>query len=130
MQFPVWGSSLLSAVTALLSVAQFTWSGGSDTFVPAHRLTGIGVDRASISDAVLARRTELMIDTQTFSIMRDPQALAGAKRITSPKLQKIFDNAAKQSGLPASLISAVAYLESWGDPNAESPAGPKGVMQI
>lgn len=130
MQFPVWGSSLLSAVTALLSIAQFTWSPGGDTFVPAHRLTGIGVDRASISDAVLARRTELMIDTQTFSIMRDPQALAGAKRITSPKLQKIFDNAAKQSGLPASLISAVAYLESWGDPNAESPAGPKGVMQI
>ena len=49
MQFPVWGSLPLSAVTALLSVAQFTWSNGGDTFVPVSpRLRGIGVDRASI----------------------------------------------------------------------------------
>jgi len=47
-----------------------------------------------MSEEVLARRTELMIDSQTFGIMRDPQALAGAQRITSPKLQAIFQDAA------------------------------------
>jgi hypothetical protein len=31
---------------------------------------------------------------------------------------------------PSSLIEAIAYLESWGDPKAESPAGPRGIMQV
>ena len=28
------------------------------------------------------------------------------------------------------MIEAIAYLESWGDAKAESPAGPRGIMQI
>jgi hypothetical protein len=32
--------------------------------------------------------------------------------------------------VPQSLIEAVAYLESWGLADAESPSGPKGIMQI
>lgn len=102
----------------------------TDYFVPANKLSGIGVDREQISDAVLNRRSELMVASQTFSIMRDPQALEGAQRITGPKLKRIFADASKKSGLPISLISAVAYLESWGNAAAQSPAGPKGVMQI
>ena len=62
-----------------------------------------------------------MIESQTFSIMRDPRVLTGAQRITSPKLQKIFADAAKQSGLTPSLIAAEAFLESFGDPNAQRP---------
>lgn len=88
------------------------------------------MDRENISEAVLTRRTDLMIESQTFSIMRDPQALAGAQRITSPGMQRIFERASQESGLPASLISAISYLESWGDATAESPAGPRGIMQI
>ncbi len=38
--------------------------------------------------------------------------------------------APEESGWPASLISAVAYLESWGDAQATSPAGPRGIMQF
>ena len=45
-------------------------------------------------------------------------------------MRKIFAEAERQSGLPAMLISAVAYLESGGNANAQSPTGPKGVMQI
>jgi hypothetical protein len=72
-----------------------------------------------------------MIQSQTFVIMRDPRAVPGAKRITGDvRLQALFKTAAQRSGLPASLVEAVAYLESWGDPKAESPAGPRGVMQI
>ena len=71
-----------------------------------------------------------MIQSQTFVIMRDPQASAGAVRITGARLTPIFRQAAATSGMPASLISAIAYLESWGDTHAESPAGPKGIMQF
>ena len=110
--------------------AQFGFFHHDKFFQPVHRISGIGAERKDVSDAVLEKRTELMTDSQTFSIMRDSHALEGAQRITSPKLQKIFDSAAKESGLPASLIAAVAYLESWGDATAQSSAGPKGIMQF
>ena len=62
----------------------------------------------------------------TFAILRDPEASPAQSVSPSPKLQKIFQSAARQSGLPASFISAISYLESWGNAKAESPAGPKG----
>jgi len=41
-----------------------------------------------------------------------------------------IDTAATNTGLPAPLIAAVASAESGGDPNARSPAGASGPMQI
>jgi hypothetical protein len=102
----------------------------SEYFTPQHRLSGIGVDRADMTPAVLDERTQRMIQSQTFAIMREPQATAGAERITSARLARIFQSAAASSGLPASLIAAIAYLESFGDAQAASPAGPKGIMQF
>ncbi len=104
--------------------------GAPEYFIPQHRLSGIGVDRAEITSTVLDERTTRMIRSQTFVIMREPQAAAGAERISNPRLQRIFRAAAAKSGLPASLIAAIAYLESWGEPQAQSPAGPKGIMQF
>jgi hypothetical protein len=101
-----------------------------DYFVPQHRLAGIGADRSEITPEVLDDRTDRMIESETFAILREPQATAGAERITGPRLTRLFEKAATASGVPASLLSAVAYLESWGDPNAVSPAGPKGIMQF
>lgn len=101
-----------------------------DYFTPQHRLSGIGVDRAEITPAVLDARASRMVQSQTFAIMRQPEATAGAERVTGPRLTKIFRSAAEASGLPASLISAIAYLESWGDAQATSPAGPRGIMQF
>ncbi|HXB67701.1 MAG TPA: transglycosylase SLT domain-containing protein [Candidatus Acidoferrales bacterium] len=104
---------------------------GADYFVPSHRISGIGVARDDISGEMLEVRADHMIQSQTFTIMRESQALAGARRITgSPKLQALFRQASESSGMPASIIEAISYLESWGDPKAESPAGPKGIMQI
>lgn len=111
-------------------VASSTLLAGAQYFTPQHRLSGIGADRAAITPAVVEERTERMIQSQTFVIMRHPEATAGAERVTGPGLTKIIGSAAKSSGLPASLISAVAYLESWGDAEAVSPAGPKGIMQF
>jgi hypothetical protein len=102
----------------------------SDGFTPAHQLTGIGVARREISPELLNERVKLMTDSQTFSILRDPRAVQGAERIESPKLSKAFAAAERQSGLPSSLIKAIAYLESFGDPTAQSPTGPKGIMQV
>jgi len=78
----------------------------------------------------LARRTEAMVQSQTFGIMREPLALEGAQRIYSSGLQHLFRDAERQSGFPASVLQAMAYVESWGIPNAESPAGPRGILQI
>ena len=100
------------------------------TFVPAHRLVGLGAGRKDLDDETLAKRTDLMIEAQQFWILRDPRSLAGAQRITGPRMRKLFQDAERKTGVSASLISAIAYLESWGDSNAQSPAGPRGVMQI
>ena len=69
-----------------------------DRFAPTHRLMGIGIGRDDMSQDLIDTRTDLMIQSQTFSIMREAQALAGAKRITGPKLQSLFKTAAAASG--------------------------------
>jgi hypothetical protein len=99
-------------------------------FTPQHQMLGIGAGRSDITPDLLAARTDRMIQSQTFTIMRDPQATAGAERILGTHLAPIFRRAADESGWPASLISAVAFLESWGDAQATSPAGPRGLMQF
>ena len=100
-------------------------------FVPSRQIAGIGLARQDLSEEALAARTSLMIETQTFGILRDARAVEGARRVTGdPKLRSIFHAAAASSGFPETTLEAVAYLESWGDANAESPSGPKGIMQV
>lgn len=119
------------ATVFFLSLASLGQAGSPEFFAPTHRVSGIGVARDDISSELLNERTELMVQSQTFSIMREAEAVPGAKRITTnARLQTAIRNAARFSGLPATLIEAIAYLESWGDAKAESPTGPKGVMQI
>src|SRR5205807_5200779 len=96
------------AVLFLLSLAPLGQANPPEYFVPAHRVSGIGVSRDDLSDDLLSVRTDLMVQSQTFSILRDPLAVAGAKRITSTKLQQVFRTAAQRSGWPASLIEAIA----------------------
>ena len=103
---------------------------GSSRFEPSQRLSGIGVERKWISGLLVAARAEAMVESQTFGIMRDARAVEGAQRVAAPGLQAIFQKASERSGLPVSLIEAIAYLESWGDPKAVSPTGPRGIMQI
>ena len=115
----------------LLALLPLVHAGGPDHFAPTQRVSGIGISRDDISDALLEARTERMIESQTFSIMREAQAVPGAKRVTgNPKLQALFRSASAASGVPASVIEAICYLESWGDPKAQSITGPKGIMQV
>ncbi len=101
-----------------------------DYFSPKHRLTAIAASRSELDSVTLAARTARMIEAETFTILRDPHALEGVRRITSPHLQQIFRQASAQSGFPASTLAAIAYLESFGDPLAQSPAGCRGIMQF
>jgi hypothetical protein len=119
-----------TAVTALACLVVNPLFARPEYFTPEHRLSGIGVGRADLTPEILEERTDRMIESETFAILREPHAVAGAEIITGPRLTRIFTRAASSSGLPVSLISAVAYLESWGDSNAISPAGPKGIMQF
>ena len=86
------------AAVFLLSLAPLGQAGSPEYFVPAHRVSGIGVARDDISEELLALRTDRMIQTQTFSIMREQEAVAGARRITTTaKLQSLFRDAERHS---------------------------------
>ena len=119
-----------NALLVLLVLTPLGQAGSPEYFAPAHRLSGVGVARDDISRDLLDVRTNLMIQSQTFSVMRDPMAVPGAKRITGPKLASLIRSSAVRAGFPPEVLEAIAYLESWGDARAESPAGPKGIMQI
>src|ERR1700760_1668234 len=100
-----------SLCVALLVIASHGQASGPTYFEPHHRVSGIGIERDDISSDLLDLRTERMIESQTFSILRDPQAIPGAKRITgNAQLQALFRDAGARSGLPSSLIEAIAYL--------------------
>jgi hypothetical protein len=119
------------AALVVLSLAPLGQAGSPGYFIPVHRVAGIGVARDDVSGELAQARAERMIQSETFGIMREALAVPGAKRITSnSKLQALFRSASARSGVPASLIEAIAYLESWGDARAQSPSGPRGIMQI
>lgn len=120
----------LLALTIVVGEARAVEAGHREYFEPSHRLLGIGAERAGVTDRVVALRTERMIESQTFVILRDPRAVEGAQRIFSRRLQALFTTAERSSGVPASLLAAIAYLESWGESRAQSPSGPRGIMQI
>jgi len=114
-----------------LSTAVPAWSTEPAAyFTPIHRLPGIGIARQDLTDETLALRTEAMIQSQTFGIMREPLAAQGAERVHGSGLERLFRDAERASGFPASVLQAMAYVESWGVARAASPAGPRGIMQI
>lgn len=118
---------LRTSVIWLFAAASLT-TGRPDYFTPTHRLTALGVARSELTPELLNERTRLMVESQTFYFLREPAAVPGAERVE--KLSKVFEDAGRQSGIRPSLLKAIAYLESFGDPNAQSPAGPKGIMQV
>jgi membrane-bound lytic murein transglycosylase F len=47
-----------------------------------------------------------------------------------PRYRRLFEDAAAETGLPWTLIAAVAYQESHWDPEAVSPTGVRGLMML
>jgi soluble lytic murein transglycosylase-like protein len=118
------------ALSVALVIAQPALPTEPGYFAPVHRLPGIGLARQEMTDETRALRTEAMIRSQTFGIMREPLAEQGAERIYGSALQRLFRDAERQSGFPAAVLQAMAYVESWGIANAQSPDGPRGILQI
>jgi cell wall-associated NlpC family hydrolase len=61
---------------------------------------------------------------------RRPAAAGGAGALAGVPYGADFAAAAAKYGLPATLLAAVAKVESGYDPNAVSPAGARGLMQL
>jgi soluble lytic murein transglycosylase-like protein len=66
----------------------------------------------------------------TPRMARQTQPLALATTQNAGALTELFNDAARQHGVDARLIAAVAHRESRGNPNAVSPVGACGVMQL
>ena len=47
-----------------------------------------------------------------------------------PKYRAMFEEAARQAGIPPSLLAAVSYQESHWNPRAKSPTGVRGMMML
>src|SRR5438105_15578219 len=94
----------------LVSLGSLHLASSASYFAPRNRLSGIGADRENIGGDLLEVRTAFMIQSQTFSVMREAQSVAGAQRITSPKLPLLFRTASERSGIPVSTLEASAYL--------------------
>lgn len=58
------------------------------------------------------------------------QTLQSAALRCSESMDSIFDEASRQYGVPSNLLKAVAKAESDFNPNATSPKGAAGVMQL
>lgn len=87
-------------------------------------------------DETLAHLTsEPATERRTVAAIRSlPAAVrplnAASPAATPPSLQSLIDTAAGRTGLPAELISAVMATESGFQPNAVSPVGAQGLMQL
>lgn len=55
---------------------------------------------------------------------------AAANGSGTARFDALFDSAGAKYGVPAMLLKAVAKVESGGNPNARSPAGALGLMQL
>ena len=70
------------AALFFLSLAPLGRAGSPEYFAPSHRVSGIGVARDDLSRDLIEARSDLMIQSQTFGIMRDAMCVPGARRIT------------------------------------------------
>lgn len=81
---------------------------------------------SNFSDAPSDHRHRLIIDTRPAYPIRDATS---ARRVPA-SLNPFVRDAARHSRLDASLIEAVAYVESGFDRHARSPKGAMGLMQL
>jgi len=94
---------------------------------PADHI-GIYIGNGKMIDAPHAGAAVRVDDVgQPTSIRR----VVGAPAATSvAQYDALFAAASTRYGLPANVLSAVAQVESGGDPGAVSPAGAEGLMQL
>lgn len=98
------------------------WPTPPETFV-------VGDDRVTMTAKQLKDRENAMIVAQTFVILRRPAMVNSADNVLADYWEYIVKAGAAYNIDPWT-IAAILWLESQGNPNAESPTGPRGVMQF
>ncbi len=73
---------------------------------------------------------EALVKFRASTFPRQTQPLAFATVENAGMLTDLFNDAAREHGIDARLLAAVAHRESRGNPNAVSPVGACGVMQL
>jgi hypothetical protein len=94
------------------------------------RIPGLGKDRENLTDELLKIRYEAMLESQEFSLLRRADAERAPARIFDPAIAAIILKASSDHAVPASLIRAVGFVESYGKHDAVSPTGPVGWGQF
>nr|AYM52261.1 hypothetical protein [Cystobacter sp.] len=104
-----------------------TFSGGNPTPNNPARTADTGGTTSSKSKSAKADGTGGAEGPGSSSQVKGNNDLSG---FTSNKYDKIINEMSKKYNVPARLIKAVIQAESSFNPNATSPAGAKGLMQL
>src|SRR3989344_7111938 len=75
-------------------------------------------------------RAEEWVKEELDLLIGSRRAFDGALQCLQPKYQELFHRAADESGFPKEKIEAIAFRESFCNPKAKSPTGPRGIMQF
>ena len=73
---------------------------------------------------------EALVKLRATPVARQAQPLMTGTVQSAGVLTDLFNDAAREHGIDARLLFAVAYRESRGNPHAVSPVGACGVMQL
>jgi hypothetical protein len=93
-------------------------------------VAGLGRDRATLTPALVAFRSQRLEETSTFSLLRFPQAVQAPVRIFDREIWSIIQRAAQENGFDPMVLAGMIFIESYGDPLAKSPSGPAGIAQL
>jgi soluble lytic murein transglycosylase-like protein len=83
-----------------------------------------------VSDRPDDPRAQPYVPGVGFAKRTEPKPQAGPARVPNVPYREILVRAAREAGIPLSLLVAVASAESGFNPRAESHAGARGVMQL
>ncbi|MGZ7042031.1 MAG: lytic transglycosylase domain-containing protein [Thermoanaerobaculia bacterium] len=91
----------------------------------------ISNDKKSISAyRFFGEISEALVKLRATQFSRQTQPLMTGTIQSAGPLTDLFNDAAREHGIDARLLAAVARRESRGNPNAVSPVGACGVMQL
>lgn len=99
---------------------------GNGKMIVAPR-TGENVKIQNVGKPTVIRR---IVGTAGPAPVQSAKAVSAAAGSGVNKYNALFASAGAKYGVPALLLKAVAQVESQGNPNASSPAGAIGLMQI
>jgi soluble lytic murein transglycosylase-like protein len=126
----------MSYSSALMRIEQLEARLGFSSSAPVE-VTPSGFDTALVSAKSRFDMGSPRVDNPTESLDQDYisdmsslRSRSTSSRGLTPQLNATFERIAAKHGVPVALVKAVARAESGFNPNATSPAGAQGMMQL